>query len=102
MKRIITSLGALALAAALSLGLVGGLSASAQARTVPVVYQYDGLRQPHAYVRPGHIYISMVAPYAINLHWSSWNARSARATGRLEVNDCVPSCAAGTTQCHGL
>ena len=98
MKRIIASLGAFALAAGLSLGL----ATSAQARTVPVVYNSMSFNWSHPHVRPGFINISMGAPYAINLHWTSWNSKSARATGRLEVNNCVPNCAQGTTSYYKL
>lgn len=31
----------------------------------------------------------------VSLHWDTWGARSARATGVNEVNDCDPFCAAG-------
>lgn len=100
MKRIIITLGALALAAGLSLGLVGGPAGTASASTVSVVYRGLGDRVPH--VRPGYVTTSMSGPSAWNLHWSRWNARSARATGTLIVNDCVPYCAQGTISRYKL
>ena len=33
--------------------------------------------------------------YADHLHWTSWNAKSATATGIGHQNDCKPYCAAG-------
>lgn len=33
--------------------------------------------------------------FARDLRWSSWGARTARATGTAEINDCTPNCAAG-------
>lgn len=33
--------------------------------------------------------------YAAGLHWSAYGGRTARATGRLDSNDCRPSCVAG-------
>ncbi|MGW1325586.1 hypothetical protein ACWD64_23990 [Streptomyces antibioticus] len=32
----------------------------------------------------------------VSLHWDTWGARSARATGVNVVNDCDPYCAAGS------
>ena len=53
MKRIITSLWAIALAAGLSLGLIGGLASQASASAVPVVYTGTAIPWTIPHVRPG-------------------------------------------------
>jgi hypothetical protein len=66
---------------------------TADASSVPVVYaaHNDGW---HAYVKPGRFYFGNgAAPYFTQLHWTSWNSRSAWATGKLwtQKPGCSPS-----------
>lgn len=86
---------AIAGALALAVGLIGGLASSAQATSLPVVYNYvEGWANPH--VRPNFIAIGMGgAPFVQSLHWSTWNSRGAKATGTLVLDSCKPDCAQG-------
>ncbi|MDR6974061.1 hypothetical protein J2X68_000739 [Streptomyces sp. 3330] len=51
----------------------------------------------HAKVRPGDFILACGDGNSrlVSLHWDSWGAKSARATGVNVVNDCDPYCAAG-------
>ena len=91
-KTICAGIGTLALA----VGLVGGLSGSAQASVrPPVIYNYtEGWAAPQ--VRPAEITIGQGgAPFARSLHWTTWNSRDAKSTGTLVLDNCQPNCALG-------
>ena len=79
-RRILAGLAGLVLAA----GLAGGLASSAQASTVPVIYNYAaGWRYPQ--VRPAWIYVGngKAAPRAHTWSWNTWSSKVARSTGTL-------------------
>lgn len=83
----------LAAVAILGMALTGAAigEPAASASTVPVVYNDNGW---HGSVKPGILYFGNGgAPYITGLHWTSWNATSAQATGRLwtEKFGCTPS-----------
>lgn len=83
--------GALLAGMALS-GTVVGASA-ADASTAPTVYAANN-NGWHGYTRPGSFYFGNGgAPYLTELHWTSWGAKSAWATGRLwtQKPGCSPS-----------
>lgn len=66
---------------------------TAHASAVPVVHaaHNDGW---HAYVKPGRFYFGNgAAPFFTGLRWTSWNSRSAWATGRLWT--AKPGCSPG-------
>ncbi|SES43855.1 hypothetical protein SAMN04487983_105450 [Streptomyces sp. yr375] len=52
----------------------------------------------HAQVRPGDFVLACGDGNSrlVSLHWDSWGADSAHATGGNAVNDCDPYCAVGT------
>lgn len=97
-KRIITGLASLILAAGLAVGLVS----AAQASTVPVIYGYAyGWTTPQ--VRPAFIAIGEGgSPWAHTWHWNAWNTTHAKSTGTLWVNNCRPYCAIGKISYHKL
>jgi len=65
------------------------------ASAVPSVAVYDCLNKP--VVRPGTFELFCDGSgYFTRLRWSTWNASTATATGRLYVDNCEPNCAAGT------
>ena len=81
-------------------GLAG--PAAAQAATVPVIYNYaDGWRYPT--VRPQWVTIGQGgSPMAHTWYWNTWNAATAKSTGTLWVNNCIPTCAQGKNSYHKL
>jgi hypothetical protein len=65
------------------------------ASAAPSVAVYDCLNKPE--VRPGTFELFCDGSgYFTRLRWSTWNASTATATGRLYVDNCEPNCAAGT------
>lgn len=65
------------------------------ASAVPSVAVYDCLNKPE--VRPGTFELFCDGSgYFTRLRWSTWNASTATATGRLYVDNCEPNCAQGT------
>ena len=84
-------------AAALLAPAVGTSSAApSAARPVPPPVIVDCFWHPD--VRPADFMIACGDGNSrlASLHWSRWDASSARATGVNVVNDCKPYCAAGT------
>ena len=86
------------LAAAAILGLalaVPAIEGTASASTVPVVYAAHNDGGWHAYVKPQAFYFGNGgAPFLTGLHWSSWGANGAWATGTLHMQAqprCSPS-----------
>lgn len=67
-------------------------SASAAAKSSTSLYNCNQLT-----VRPSTLVLTCADSnrYVEHIHWSSWNASSARGTGTLRWNDCTPSCVSG-------
>ncbi|HYV78865.1 MAG TPA: hypothetical protein VE979_12120, partial [Streptosporangiaceae bacterium] len=60
----------------------------------PVAYNgAAGWHQGRA--RPPVIYLAESNVFVRTPHWSAWSGSSARASGKLFVNTCTPTCAAG-------
>lgn len=98
-KRIVTGVASLVLAA----GLAGGLASSAQASAVPVIYNYAGVSWQYPQVRPARVVISGDgAVFGHTWYWNAWNATYAKSTGTLWVNNCRPYCAVGKFSYHKL
>jgi hypothetical protein len=97
-KRILAGIGTLALA----VGLAGGLATSARASVVPVIYNdSNGWSTPQ--VRPAWVLIGQGgSPMAHTWYWNTWNAKDAKSTGTLWVDNCKPDCAQGATSYHKL
>ncbi|MFD9391644.1 hypothetical protein ACFWBB_13205 [Streptomyces sp. NPDC060000] len=101
-----TTRTAVMLCAALGLTAAVG-SASAVPAASPATARAAAVRQTtkpvlvdclwHAQVRPGDFILACGDGNSrlVSLHWDSWGAGSARATGVNVVNDCDPYCAAG-------
>jgi hypothetical protein len=65
------------------------------ASAAPSVAVYNCQNQPQ--VRPGTYFLLCDGSAAFTgLHWSTWNASTAAATGVQWVNSCLPNCAHGT------
>ena len=79
--------------AVLAVALVGTASA-ARTDSLPSFY---GCQGTHASIRPHAILVACgdANYYLAQLHWSSWTAMAAVATGVAHVNDCNPDCAKG-------
>jgi hypothetical protein len=98
------SLKALTIAGLLTMsaGVPALQATTASAAASPVIYN-DAAGWHDAAVRPKWIIIGQGgAPQAHTWHWSSWNAKTAKSTGTLWVDSCVPSCASGKTSYHKL
>ena len=91
---------------AASLAAAAGAPSSARTATAPVsdTVRHEP-RSPvivdcfwHTNVRPTDFMLACGDGNSrlASLHWSHWDASSARATGVNVVNDCKPYCAAGT------
>jgi hypothetical protein len=66
-----------------------------RAAAAPSVAVYDCQNQPQ--VRPSSFAVTCDGSVAVtHLHWSSWNASIAAATGVEWADNCVPNCAHGT------
>jgi hypothetical protein len=93
----------LALAAIPALGLAALLATApaASATTTPVVYQQFGWTTPT--VRPQWITIGQGgSPGAHTWHWNTWGTWSAKSTGTLWTDNCIPNCAQGKESYHKL
>jgi hypothetical protein len=57
----------------------------------------------HPDVRPKWVIIGQGgSPMAHTWYWNTWNSATAKSTGTLWVNNCVPNCAQGKTSYHKL
>jgi hypothetical protein len=75
---------------------------TAQAAPVPVIYNYSSGWHSAA-VRPQWVIIGQGgSPMAHTWWWNTWNSTTAKSTGTLWVNNCVPNCAYGKTSYHKL
>jgi hypothetical protein len=74
----------------------------APAAVTPVIYNYaSGWHNPT--VRPQWVIIGQGgSPMAHTWHWNTWNATTAKSTGTLWTNNCIPNCALGKTSYHKL
>ena len=98
MKRNVALVVAAALlAVGVGLGAVAvtrAASAAPASAPLPVAYNgADGWHQGRA--RPPVIYLGESNVFVRTPHWSAWSGSSARASGKLWVNTCTPTCAAG-------
>jgi hypothetical protein len=108
MKKIIAGLGALTLAAGLSMGLTAtAVPALASTRATVI---YDAPAQTFNWssplVRPGYVTLDGQGNVIVSLnritpwteadgHWAVWDSTWAESHGKLIVNTCTPDCAAG-------
>jgi hypothetical protein len=70
---------------------------TAAASTVVYGFGKSAFGPLHAAVMPDRISFGTDGTHFITgLTWSMWQPASARATGRYHIDDCVPTCAAGT------
>jgi len=78
---------------ALGVGLTPALAGSAPGAGLPRVLDCAGkaVYEPSSYV----LACADANTYFQSLHWSSWTAGTASASGTYVANDCQPSCAAG-------
>ncbi len=93
----------LAVLTLLSLAAVTPLAATAaSATTTPVVYNYaSGWNSPT--VRPQWVTIGQGgSPMAHTWYWNTWGTWTAKSTGTLWTNNCIPNCALGKTSYHKL
>jgi hypothetical protein len=71
-------------------------AASAEPASAPLPVAYDGAAGWHqGRARPPVIYLGGSNIFVRTPHWSAWSGSSARASGKLWVNTCTPTCAAG-------
>ena len=98
MRKLLIAIGA-ALAA---LTLIGGPAVAATAAPVPVIYNYaSGWGNPA--VRPAWVVIGQGgSPMAHTWWWNTWNPTTAKSTGTLWVDNCIPNCAQGHESYHKL
>ena len=89
-------------ASALGLGLAAGSAGATPARpaaqTISVqMVVFDCPGHPAPLIRPSSFIISCAddGAYLNHLDWTSWTPSIASAAGKLEINNCSPSCVAG-------
>lgn len=83
-------------------GMIGVSTAAANASTVPVLYNNAaGWSDPT--VKPAWVLIGQGgSPGAHTWYWNTWNSTTAKSTGTLWVDNCVPNCASGKESYHKL
>ncbi len=91
MKKLITA--ALLLAAPVTVGAISALPAQAAGTPPPKLVNCTGKGavKPSSYV----LFCGDANEALARLHWTTWTATDAAATGVAEANTCEPSCAAG-------
>jgi len=83
--------------AVLAIGVVMVLLSAGEATAKAPPVAYAGCLPPPV-VRPSELLLACgdgTESFTV-ARWTRWNRRSARAVGTAEVNDCTPSCVAGT------
>ena len=75
---------------------------AASATTTPVIYNYaSGWSNPT--VRPKWVIIGQGgSPMAHTWYWNTWGTWTAKSTGTLWTNNCIPNCALGKESYHHL
>ncbi len=96
MKRnVAVAVAAVVLVVGVGLGAVAVTrAASAAPASAPVAYN-GAVGWHQGRVRPPVIYLAASNVFVRTTHWSAWSGSSARASGKLFVNTCTPTCAAG-------
>ena len=98
MRKLLITIGA-----AIAVLAPSGLPAvTAAAAPVPVIYNYaSGWHNPT--VKPKWVLIGQGgSPMAHTWYWNTWTSTTARSTGTLWTNNCIPNCAQGKTSYHKL
>jgi hypothetical protein len=96
-RNVAVVLAAAVLAVGVGLGAVAiTRAASAEPSSAPLPVAYNGAAGWHlGRARPPVIYLGESNIFVRTPHWSAWSGSSARASGKLWVNTCAPTCAAG-------
>src|SRR5437870_4423460 len=98
--RSLKTLIAAAAITALGIGVPAVLASTASAAVTPVVYNYAS-GWHNAAVRPPWIVIGQGgSPMAHTWYWNTWGTWTAKSTGTLWTNNCIPNCAQGKTSYH--
>jgi len=94
-RNVAVAVAAAVLAVGVGLGAFA-VTRAASAAPAPAPIAYNGAVGWHqARARPPVIYLAESNVFVRTPYWSAWSGSSARASGKLFVNTCTPTCAAG-------
>jgi hypothetical protein len=102
MKKFVERIALAVFTLAAGFGTPAVMAGTASAAVTPVIYNYaSGWNNPA--VKPQWVLIGQGgSPMVHTWHWNTWTSVTAKSTGTLWTNNCVPNCAYGKTSYHKL